>query len=197
MPEAALAAAGLPSAEVDAWRASEPLQATPFEAASAATCAHLAGGEALLRRLPLRRDRNEAETRAAAVLSGGARRSTLPIPARARRRRVQRTLTDDLRRAVRDEELVYAAAERFPGLVPTRAEMAPERARPLADKEGIEIAQGLFLVVRACVAALRRTSRLVDAAADARRRSRVSTTSGPRGSPISGARYLERRGRAA
>ncbi len=54
-------------------------------------------------------------------------------------------LTDGMSRAVRDEELVYAAAERFPGLVPTRAEMEAERARPLAEKEGIELAQGLFL----------------------------------------------------
>ena len=54
-------------------------------------------------------------------------------------------VTDDLRRVVHDEELVYAAADRFPGLVPTRAQMAVERTRPLPEKEGIEIAQGLFL----------------------------------------------------
>ena len=54
-------------------------------------------------------------------------------------------LTDDLQRAVRDEELVYAAADRFPGLVPTRAQMAVERTKALADKEGIELAQGVFL----------------------------------------------------
>ena len=40
---------------------------------------------------------------------------------------------------------MYAAAERFPGLVPTRAEVAVERERKLPDKQGIEIAQGLFL----------------------------------------------------
>src|SRR5215813_7417241 len=56
---------------------------------------------------------------------------------------VYAALTDDLRRPVRDEELVYAAAERFPGLTPTRAQMADERERALADKHGIEIAQGL------------------------------------------------------
>src|SRR5262245_57341739 len=58
---------------------------------------------------------------------------------------VYAALTDDLRRPIRDEELVYAAAQRFPGLVPTRAQMAAERARPLPDKEGVEIAQGLLL----------------------------------------------------
>jgi thioesterase DpgC len=54
-------------------------------------------------------------------------------------------LTDGLSVAVRDDDLVYAAAERYPGLVPTRAEVAAERKRKLPDKHGIEIAQGLFL----------------------------------------------------
>jgi (3,5-dihydroxyphenyl)acetyl-CoA 1,2-dioxygenase len=54
-------------------------------------------------------------------------------------------LTDDLRVSVRDEDLVYAAAERVPGLVPTRDEVALERERKLPDKQGVEIAQGLFL----------------------------------------------------
>ena len=54
-------------------------------------------------------------------------------------------LTDRGTRSVRLEELVYEAAERVPGLVPTRAEMEPERARKLADKEGLELAQGLLI----------------------------------------------------
>jgi enoyl-CoA hydratase/carnithine racemase len=54
-------------------------------------------------------------------------------------------LTDRCTRPVRLEELVYEAAERVPGLVPTRAEMETERARKLADKAGLELAQGLLL----------------------------------------------------
>jgi thioesterase DpgC len=54
-------------------------------------------------------------------------------------------LTDDLATPLRVEELVERAAERFPGLAPTRAELAAERERPLAEKEGAEIAQGLLL----------------------------------------------------
>ena len=54
-------------------------------------------------------------------------------------------LTDRCTRPVRLEELVYEAAERVPGLAPTRAEMEPERARKLADKEGLELAQGLLI----------------------------------------------------
>ena len=51
-------------------------------------------------------------------------------------------LTGSCTRPVRLEELLYGAAERVPGLVPTRAEMEGERARKLADKRGIEFAQG-------------------------------------------------------
>jgi (3,5-dihydroxyphenyl)acetyl-CoA 1,2-dioxygenase len=54
-------------------------------------------------------------------------------------------LTDDLATPLRVEELVERAAERFPGLAPTRDELAAERERPLAEKEGAEIAQGLLL----------------------------------------------------
>jgi thioesterase DpgC len=41
--------------------------------------------------------------------------------------------------------LVDAAAAAFPGLVPTADQMASERARPQARKEGREIDQGIFL----------------------------------------------------
>jgi enoyl-CoA hydratase/carnithine racemase len=54
-------------------------------------------------------------------------------------------LTDARTRSVRLDELVYAAAERVPGLVPARAELDAERERPLAEKHGIERAQGLLL----------------------------------------------------
>jgi thioesterase DpgC len=54
-------------------------------------------------------------------------------------------LTDARSKPVRLDELVYAAAERVPGLVPTRAEMDAERERPLADKRGVELAQGRLL----------------------------------------------------
>jgi enoyl-CoA hydratase/carnithine racemase len=54
-------------------------------------------------------------------------------------------LTDGLSKALRDEELLDAAAERYQGLVPSRQELAAESERRLADKHGVEIAQGLFL----------------------------------------------------
>jgi thioesterase DpgC len=54
-------------------------------------------------------------------------------------------LTNGMTRSVRLDELVYEAAERVPGLVPTRAEVDAERERPLAEKTGIELAQGLLV----------------------------------------------------
>jgi thioesterase DpgC len=53
-------------------------------------------------------------------------------------------LTGGRSRSVRLEDLLPAAAARVPGLVPTAAEMATERARKLPDKAGIEFAQGLL-----------------------------------------------------
>ncbi|MBV8219961.1 MAG: enoyl-CoA hydratase/isomerase family protein [Solirubrobacterales bacterium] len=54
-------------------------------------------------------------------------------------------LTDRCTRPVRLDDLLYDAAERVPGLVPTRAEVEQERTRKLADKQGVELAQGLLL----------------------------------------------------
>ncbi|MEU5264274.1 (3,5-dihydroxyphenyl)acetyl-CoA 1,2-dioxygenase DpgC [Amycolatopsis sp. NPDC021455] len=54
-------------------------------------------------------------------------------------------LTGRRARSLRIDELVRAAARAFPGLVPTDEQMAAERARPQAEKEGREIDQGIFL----------------------------------------------------
>jgi len=53
-------------------------------------------------------------------------------------------LTDNCSRPMRLDDLLYEAAERVPGLVPTRSEVEAERERKLADKTGIELAQGLL-----------------------------------------------------
>jgi thioesterase DpgC len=105
-------------------------------------------------------------------------------------------LTDDFRLPLRDEALVYAAAERFPGLTPTREQMAAERALPLPEKTGIEIAQGLFLSYvlasprcgsHLVWAMLRPTAEAVERLADFR----------ATGVADLGGTYLERRGNVA
>jgi len=54
-------------------------------------------------------------------------------------------LTGGFTRFVRVEDLVHLAAEAYPGLVPTRAELAEEATRLLKDKQRLEIAQSLLL----------------------------------------------------
>ena len=53
-------------------------------------------------------------------------------------------LTSGRRRYLRLAELAEAAATAFPGLVPTASQLADERQRPQAAKEGHEIDQGIF-----------------------------------------------------
>jgi (3,5-dihydroxyphenyl)acetyl-CoA 1,2-dioxygenase len=54
-------------------------------------------------------------------------------------------ITDGLRRPVRVAELVYAAAERAGGQLPTRAQINRERELLQKDKQGLEVAQGDFV----------------------------------------------------
>jgi thioesterase DpgC len=55
-------------------------------------------------------------------------------------------LTDDFSKQPRVAELAYAAAERFPGLLPTRTQIDAERAlKSQIAKDGLEIHQGLFI----------------------------------------------------
>jgi thioesterase DpgC len=54
-------------------------------------------------------------------------------------------LTDGFRKQLRISELVYAAAERFPEQLPSRAAIEAERELLQKDKQGLEIAQGLFV----------------------------------------------------
>jgi thioesterase DpgC len=53
-------------------------------------------------------------------------------------------LTARCTRSLRLDDLLYEAAERVPGLVPTRAEVDAERRRKLSEKTGVELAQGLL-----------------------------------------------------
>ena len=54
-------------------------------------------------------------------------------------------LTDGRRELLRADELCERAAEAFPGLVPSRDELAEEAPRLQRDKRGVEVDQGLFL----------------------------------------------------
>jgi len=63
---------------------------------------------------------------------------------RMHRREMYDTLTERRTRTLRIEELLFLAADRWPGLVPSRQELSVERERMQADKDGREILQGVF-----------------------------------------------------
>ncbi|MFJ8887033.1 (3,5-dihydroxyphenyl)acetyl-CoA 1,2-dioxygenase DpgC [Streptomyces sp. NPDC102402] len=69
-------------------------------------------------------------------------------------------LTDGRTKGLRIAELVEAAAAEFPGLVPTAEQLAADRSRRQADKEGYEIDQGIFL--RAILGSPRAGEHLLD-----------------------------------
>ena len=114
-----LEAVGLPHEDIVAWRAAAPEPSDSFEADSAAASEFLTQGEALLHGLPIRPRRTEREQAAAgaiAVALNSARERFL----RAHVEAVYAVLTDEMTIELRDERLVFEAADRFPGLTPSR-----------------------------------------------------------------------------
>jgi thioesterase DpgC len=101
-------------------------------------------GWELLDALPLRSRRGEAERLAAGSIRDGLSDAVWRF-ARVHRETLYRALTGDFSRSLRVDALVWQAAERWPGLVPTRAEVSREAGRMQADKDGREIAQGLLV----------------------------------------------------
>src|SRR6478672_10408397 len=102
--------AGLSPTEIADWEESRPAGSTDFAAAVRESSEYLTRGERLLARLPARADRTEVETEVATRLKAaldGERTRFL----RDHAEDVYLALTDDLRLATRDEDLVYAAAE--------------------------------------------------------------------------------------
>ena len=140
----ALERAGLGRTELDEFAQSGAIASSSFEAAAQALSLHLSRGIALGDRLPSPLQRSDAERDAAALLGQAliaARDQFLGQHAGE----LYDALTDRRSRAVRVEAIVRDAAELVPGLVPSAAQMAAERARPLADKRGFELAQGLLV----------------------------------------------------
>jgi thioesterase DpgC len=136
--------AGLPAETATAWLAGHPSLGGNFAADAEEFSQFWQRGAALLAKLPKTPGRN-ADQRA-----GGALIRRVDRDARERfldrhAETLYRRLTDDLRRFVRIEDLVYDAASHLPGIAPTREAVAQESALPLSEKEGVEIDQGIFL----------------------------------------------------
>lgn len=100
--------------------------------------------ERLLAALPSPHERTPGQRAEAADVHDGAR-GTRARFMDAYADQVYDELTEGHSRYLRLDELAEAAAYAFPGLTPTREQLAGERSRPQADKEGREIDQGIFL----------------------------------------------------
>lgn len=146
----ALTAAGLPGKAVNTWlKDMAALQvAEKSNPESLASDAAAAGN--LIKRgwrwchaLPLKSQRNEVERLAGETLVELITALCRDI-CRAHRRTMYAALTDNFHRFVRTEELVFSAAERWPGLLPTREELEIESRNLQKDKDGLELNQGVF-----------------------------------------------------
>ena len=100
-------------------------------------------GRALLERLPVKSKRNANEKAAGHALVHLLADATWRF-FRAYRRPIYDALTGERSRALRVEELAWAGADLLPGILPTQAELARESLSLQADKDGLEIHQGLF-----------------------------------------------------
>ena len=140
----ALMAAGLASEDAKAWLKIEPGEATDFGTDCRNFSNYWAQSSRLLGRLPKPAARQDGERNAARLIHEAARKARvrfLHLYADA----VYDSLTGNRSRFVRVEELVVAAAQKFPGLVPTLQEIAAEDGSLQSQKAGLEIDQGFFL----------------------------------------------------
>lgn len=132
-----------------AWEAAAPSLVGVLDDDARELAAYVAVGEEMLAALPPKAARDDSQRQAADRIHTAcraARRAFLALHVDA----VYDLLTDDRTSHPRLPALVSAAAERFPGLVPSAAQMGAELRHAQADKEGREIDQGIF-----CAAVLR------------------------------------------
>jgi thioesterase DpgC len=101
-------------------------------------------GQEFMAQLPVKKDRSVDESLLAQRILSRLRplRSSF-IDRHAHE--VYSVLTDNFSRYCQISDLVFKAADRFPGVLPTRGQIESERECIQAHKEGFEIDQGIFL----------------------------------------------------
>ena len=135
-------AAALPRAEAEAFLALRDRSLAGLTEDDLRAAVH--SGRALLAQLPLRSQRTPAQKAAGEAivhLTADAawrffRRHAVPM---------YRDLTQDGARSLRIDALLWEAAARWPDILPSQAELAAEGEHMQADKDGLEIHQGLFV----------------------------------------------------
>ena len=141
---AQLEQAGFAAEAVRAWSDECPLQTVDFATDRQRFAAFWRTTGALFARLPARAKRKPADQAAAEQLLATGRDSRERF-LRAHVALVYDALTEARTQFLRVDRLCEQAAVAFPGLVPDHATHALEMTRPLREKEGHEIDQGLLL----------------------------------------------------
>ena len=139
-----LRAGGVPDTAVDAWLGAVPEATGVFAEDVRSHGVFWRLCDELIGHLPGKPGRSPAQAKAADAIFAKARAMRERF-LRAHVEAVYADVTHDFSRFVRLEELVFAAGERSPGLVPTRAQIAAEAELPQRDKDGREIDQGILL----------------------------------------------------
>ena len=191
---ALLVRAGLAKWEVSSFLKTSPHVEGGFKRDTAAFSKFWRAGAALRKKLPAKPARDESQAAACALILAAERKARDDFMA-AHCEKVYRRLTDDYRRFVRAEALIYDAADLVPGLVPAMEDVERENTQPLKGKDGVEVDQGIFL---AHVAANRDAGRHLCHAMllplpETQEKLKHLVK---RGSIDLGATYVERRGRA-
>ena len=135
-------AAALPSAESDAFLSVRDRAVAT--AAEADLRAAILGGRSLLARLPLRSQWTPSQKRAGDAIVHLTADAAWRF-FRCHAVSMYRELTREGTRSLRVDTLLWEAAARWPDILPTQAELAAESDRMQADKDGLEIHQGLFV----------------------------------------------------
>jgi thioesterase DpgC len=139
-----LRAAGISETSLRAWQAAEPGGTADLASDRGRFSAFWQESERVAGTLPPKAKRNPAQAEAADAVRTAARASRERF-LRAHVEAVYGSLTEGRSRFVPVQELVLAAADTFPGLVPTSGQLAAEDERIQGEKEGFEVDQGLFL----------------------------------------------------
>ena len=134
-PPEILTGAGLPEEEVAIWRRGERVEFGSFPASVRAVSEYLSrAARRWPRGCPERPARNEAEAAAAAAIADALNAARVAF-LRGHAEELYSALTGNLTRDVRVDDLLYDAAERFPGLVPTPGRVDAE-LRAQAGRQG-------------------------------------------------------------
>ena len=135
---------GLPAKSAGTWVKALPRVTGSLKRDAAAATKFWRTGDALLAKLPKKRQRTlEQQSAADAILSTcrRLREDFLKKNADA----IYRRLTKNLSVFHRVDELAYDVAKLIPGLTPTGKQVDAESALMQSEKDGIEIDQGMFL----------------------------------------------------